>query len=100
MLLKKTGWIWPALLLLIVLAVLMSLAIGRYPLSLASVLKVIFNPMEDDIANNIVLSVRLPRVLLALMVGAGLAISGACFQGVFQNPLVSPDSLMAAMATA
>lgn len=93
MLLKKTSWIWPALLLLIVLAVLMSLAIGRYPLSLASVLKVIFNPMEDDIANNIVLSVRLPRVLLALMVGAGLAISGACFQGVFQNPLVSPDVL-------
>ena len=38
-----------------------------------------------------VLLVRLPRVLLALLVGGGLAIGGAALQAIFRNPLVSPD---------
>jgi iron complex transport system permease protein len=41
----------------------------------------------------IIMSVRLPRALLAMLVGAGLSISGASFQGIFSNPLVSPDIL-------
>ena len=42
---------------------------------------------------NIVLNVRLPRVLLAIIAGAGLAISGAAFQALFANPLAAPDTL-------
>lgn len=42
---------------------------------------------------NVVMTVRLPRILLALLVGAGLFISGAAFQGMFANPLVSADIL-------
>src|SRR3954471_21655265 len=38
----------------------------------------------------VLLELRLPRVLLAVLVGAGLAISGAAYQGVFRNPLVDP----------
>jgi iron complex transport system permease protein len=41
----------------------------------------------------VIFQVRLPRVLLAMFVGAGLSISGASFQGMFQNPLVSPGIL-------
>ena len=41
----------------------------------------------------IVFEVRLPRALLALAVGASLAVSGTAFQAIFQNPLVSPDIL-------
>lgn len=41
----------------------------------------------------VVLSVRLPRVAAAMLVGAGLSVSGAAFQGVFRNPLVAPDLL-------
>lgn len=93
MLVRKTRWIWPLLALGILFVVAISLAVGRYALSLNAVAGAIFNSQQNEIASNIVLSVRLPRILLSLMVGAGLAISGACFQGVFQNPLVSPDVL-------
>jgi iron complex transport system permease protein len=41
----------------------------------------------------VVFNIRLPRVLLAMCIGASLSISGAAFQGMFQNPLVSPDIL-------
>lgn len=44
-------------------------------------------------ATNIVLNVRLPRVVAALLIGAALAISGASYQGLFRNPMVSPDIL-------
>lgn len=46
-----------------------------------------------DMATNIVLNVRLPRVTAALLIGAALAISGASYQGLFKNPMVSPDIL-------
>jgi len=41
----------------------------------------------------VIFNIRLPRILLALCIGAGLSVSGAAFQGMFQNPLVSPDIL-------
>ncbi|MEI3204012.1 MAG: iron chelate uptake ABC transporter family permease subunit [Lachnospiraceae bacterium] len=42
---------------------------------------------------SVVMNIRLPRTILALLVGAGLATTGAAYQGLFQNPLVSPDVL-------
>ena len=47
----------------------------------------------SDMAANIVMNVRLPRVTAALLIGAALAISGASYQGLFKNPMVSPDIL-------
>jgi iron complex transport system permease protein len=47
----------------------------------------------DEIAVNILWNIRLPRVLLAGLVGAALAIAGAAFQGLFQNPLADPYTL-------
>ena len=44
-------------------------------------------------AATVVLSIRLPRVLAALLVGAALAAAGTAYQGIFRNPLVSPDIL-------
>jgi iron complex transport system permease protein len=41
----------------------------------------------------VIFNIRLPRILMALCIGGGLAISGSAFQGMFQNPLVSPDIL-------
>ena len=43
--------------------------------------------------NTVILRIRLPRICAAMLVGAGLAISGASFQGLFRNPLVSPSIL-------
>jgi iron complex transport system permease protein len=47
----------------------------------------------SSLEQNVIASIRLPRIVLALLVGAGLSISGAVFQGLFRNPLVSPDIL-------
>ena len=47
----------------------------------------------DPIKNKVVMQVRLPRILLSMIVGAGLACSGAAYQCIFGNPLVSPDIL-------
>lgn len=46
-----------------------------------------------EVAEHVVFQVRLPRILMAALVGAGLAIAGGALQGLFQNPLVSPDIL-------
>ena len=47
--------------------------------------------------NSIVFTIRLPRIIAALLVGAALSVAGASFQGIFKNPLVSPDLLGVSM---
>lgn len=77
----------------------LSLFLGRYPIPPATMLRVLASRVLPipvtwpDTVETVVFNIRLPRVLLALGVGAGLSISGAAFQGMFQNPLVSPDIL-------
>ncbi|MBA0052519.1 iron ABC transporter permease [Streptomyces sp. AJS327] len=87
----------PLLALGTLLVALGALALGRYLVPPNEILRMIggqvlplartWTPTEEAV----VLDVRLPRVLLALLVGGGLALSGAALQGVFRNPLVSPD---------
>lgn len=52
-----------------------------------------FHAELDPIFTNIILDIRLPRVLLAAFVGASLAVAGACFQGLLKNPLADPYTL-------
>lgn len=76
-----------------------SLFVGRYPIAPDTMVKVLLSrvlPIERTWVDNVetvVFNIRLPRVILAMCVGGSLAISGASFQGMFQNPLVSPDIL-------
>ena len=75
-----------------------SFLIGRYPLSppeviLALLSKVLPVKAVSPAVYSIVWEIRLPRIMAALLVGAALSIAGASFQGIFQNPLVSPDIL-------
>ena len=73
----------------------LSLAAGRYPLTLTEVIMALVNASQcdgkvlNDISHTIVWEIRLPRAVLGAMVGASLAVSGASFQGLFRNPLVS-----------
>lgn len=91
----------PVLLLLVALAMLAALCIGRYPLPLTDILRFLgvslgFGTMpagEYDTLYNLIVRIRLPRVLAAVLVGASLSTAGAAFQGVFRNPLVSPGLL-------
>ncbi|MEO3740298.1 iron ABC transporter permease [Kosakonia sp. WA-90] len=69
---------------------LASLCLGQYRLGLSEVMQQIVSFPGDGTAGQIVWSVRLPRILLALLAGGGLALCGAVLQGVFQNPLVDP----------
>jgi iron complex transport system permease protein len=74
-------------------AVLAALAVGRYPISPAELPAILFGLAEDGPAAAVFWNIRLPRVLAATLVGAALAGAGAAFQGMFRNPLASPDLL-------
>lgn len=91
----------PGALLLLASIAILALASGRYPVPMADILKfsagLLGQPMleadHQDRLYNVLVDIRLPRILAAICVGAALAISGAAFQGVFRNPLVSPNLL-------
>lgn len=78
---------------------LAALCLGRYELSVVDVVKILLSPFFDlqrswtDAMENVVFQVRLPRVCAALLVGSALSLSGTTYQGIFKNPLVSPDLL-------
>ncbi|MEG1560811.1 MAG: iron ABC transporter permease [Raoultibacter sp.] len=78
--------------------VLISFMLGRYPISPIELVQTIgatiFDPAAVDRQMQTALfNIRLPRILVVVLVGAALAMSGAAFQGMFKNPLVSPDLL-------
>jgi iron complex transport system permease protein len=68
-------------------------AVGRYPVSLSDLLAVLAGQPVAANIETVVLQVRGPRVLAALLIGAALAAAGTAYQGMFRNPLVSPDIL-------
>lgn len=67
-----------------------SLSVGAMNLSVSDVLGSVFGHAVDKQTDLVVMDIRLPRVLLGVMVGAALAISGAVMQGLFRNPLADP----------
>ena len=83
----------------LLLLVAWSLSVGRAPVAPLEAWHAIWSALTGTAsglpgqAEAIVLEVRAPRVLAALAVGAGLSAAGAAFQGLFRNPLVSPDIL-------
>jgi len=96
---KPIGWIGGSVILLILIATL-SLLWGQYPISLETLISYLQFKLLGGSGNetytlldNIILQIRLPRVLLAILIGASLATSGAAFQSMFVNPLVSPGIL-------
>lgn len=95
---------------LFLLAFLTAFLLGRYPVPPGQLLPILLSrPLEwlhshaswvpvPEVtwpagAETAVLAVRLPRVLAAALVGAGLSAAGLCYQGLFRNPMVSPDVL-------
>lgn len=79
----------PALLLLLIVLLITAAAaalIGAFPIPALSLLQANLTPQEQAVLH----SIRLPRVLLAVIVGAALAVSGAALQGLFRNPLADP----------
>jgi iron complex transport system permease protein len=81
--------LWAALILLTVF----SLLYGRYTLPWQAWWQVLTKPSDSGMAGIVLLEVRLPRILAALLIGGALSVSGAAFQGLFRNPMASPDIL-------
>ncbi len=83
--------------ILVPVVALICLGIGRYSLSPLEILKAFGSAISgspgDVMAKTVIFKVRLPRIILAMVTGAGLACSGAAFQGLFSNPLATPDTL-------
>jgi iron complex transport system permease protein len=73
--------------------VALAFAVGRYPVTLSELFSVLSGRPVAANVETVVLQVRGPRVLAALLVGAALAAAGTAYQGMFRNPLVSPDIL-------
>ncbi len=98
---KKSGYGSIVIILTIIVLVisLSSLMIGKIYIEPLTILKVIvsnFFPVVKDWSptiESVIMNVRIPRLLAGLLVGAGLSVSGASFQGLFRNPLVSPHIL-------
>jgi iron complex transport system permease protein len=78
---------------------ILSFGLGRYPVSPSDVVRILAShvfPIDHTwkaTLETVVINIRLPRILAAMLVGASLALAGASFQGLFRNPLVSPDIL-------
>ncbi|TDO45697.1 iron complex transport system permease protein [Kribbella sp. VKM Ac-2527] len=86
---QRVTWVTAALLLVLVAGIVWSLSIGSQHIPLTRLPGAIFKPDETD--ELIVHSIRLPRVVLALCVGAALAVAGALMQAVAANPLAAPE---------
>lgn len=83
-------WVLGAgLLLATVVSVLLGVRLGSVPLTTAQVLEALRGG-GDPVVRDIVVQLRLPRVLLGVLVGGGLAIAGATFQALLRNPLAEP----------
>lgn len=87
------------LLVLLVVAFLSSFLIGRYSISVGTLVQILLSKIVsveghwEDTLSVVVLDVRLPRIILAILVGGALSVAGASYQTLFKNPLVSPDIL-------
>lgn len=90
-----------ALTTLLLLLVVGALGLGRYGISPHDVVSLLLEPFgleaelegKRRVVENLLFQVRLPRIALAILAGAGLSAAGAAFQALFANPLASPDTL-------
>jgi iron complex transport system permease protein len=88
-----------SLLIVLFLLCIVSLSTGIYKVPFGQVIRILFGEMfgiEQTWANvmrTVVINLRLPRIISAVLIGSALALAGASYQGVFKNPLVSPDIL-------
>ncbi len=98
---KKLNYSYVYLITLAVLCVvnaLASLLIGRFAVSVSDLWMLMRSFLSDtyevsQTVRTVVLDIRLPRVLAALLVGGSLSLTGAAYQGMFRNPMVSPSIL-------
>lgn len=96
---QKKQWIFVCLCIILLILFVISFGFGRYPISIKELFGILWSkiaslePFWADRTETIFFQVRLPRILLSCMVGCCLSAAGASYQGIFQNPMASPDVL-------
>jgi iron complex transport system permease protein len=91
---------------LVTAAVALAFSVGRFPVGLGDLATALWAKMTGQpsgltpAAEAVIFHIRGPRVIAAILCGAALAVAGAAFQGLFRNPLVSPDILGASSGAA
>jgi iron complex transport system permease protein len=92
--------------ILLAVMIIISFQLGRYPINPKEVLGISLSklfPIErfwTDRVEIVLINIRLPRIILACLVGCCLSAAGAAYQGVFQNPMAAPDILGASAGAA
>lgn len=110
---RVAPWIKVAIGLSLVGIMVLSFALGRYPINPVELVQTVYGLANNAVADFLqaafgvtvplvevdqkmataLLNIRLPRIMVVVLVGAALAVAGASYQGMFKNPLVSPDLL-------
>ena len=90
--LLRVGTVLLALLILLAAACLVSMAVGSAGYSVPEILRALFSG-EKSAIKTIVINLRLPRIILAILIGASLAAAGALLQSVMRNPLADPGTI-------
>jgi len=90
--------VYPVLIAIVLGLTVTAAVVGAYPLGVADALAILWAaltgaPAPDEQSRIVLLSIRLPRIAAALVLGACLAAAGSVYQQIFRNPLVSPDIL-------
>lgn len=78
-------------LFLMILMLLLSLCVGRYPLEVQDIGLILTGRGTDETAKRVFFTLRLPRTVMVFIAGAGLSLAGSIYQDIFRNPLASPD---------
>lgn len=83
----------------LIAAIILAVCVGKYPVTPLTSIRVLFSMLTGgesgatEMTVNVVTGLRVPRILASVLVGAALSVSGAAYQGIFNNPLISPDFL-------
>lgn len=104
---KKANYLLPLIFTAaLIAAFLLSFSIGRYGVPVKQVVRILLSRIANieqtwtREMETVVINIRLPRILLACLVGCSLSAAGTAYQGVFNNPMASPDILGAANGAA
>ena len=76
---------------IIIMAMLCSFCVGKYPISLSEIGQILQRGEVADMTYKVFFTLRVPRTCMAILTGAGLGLAGAVYQIIFKNPLASPD---------
>ncbi len=88
---KRERFVLSVAFVILLVLFLLSLAIGQYRISIEEIISIFLGKDIPMLTKKVFLGLRLPRSLMAVLAGVGLALSGAVYQTIFHNQLASPD---------